>query len=516
MTATTAIKTFPKNKPLSVGSPWVKTLIVAGVVILIGGTINLTYARAKNFFNAYSIAYYHYAPGDIKPVVDTSGWSPASAVPILMYHGVLAKADSENTTIKSFISQMEMLKRQGYKTISLSDLDKWLAGNFTLPAKPIIITFDDARKDSYYTTDDVFKKLGFKATIFVVSGKQKEGDKFFLSWNDLRQMRDSGRWEIEAHGTFSHMIIPTDNHNGQGRFLSSLKYLPGQGLEKPAQFEARVEHDYRQNIQDLQDNLGLKALYFAIPLNDYGQQHPSNYVNAYAFNETMVKKYFRLAFVQANDADHVSRFTYGVYNYQGDDPYALKRIEVKNMPAEDLRAILDKQFPTAPAVFWQAGGEDLPKQTEITYGVSSLDGAGLHLFPSATSHSVLWLNGLDHWKNYTLEARAKKIAGRSLAIAGYAKDGRNYVLTGITDHSVFLREFINGEENELAPSVAIDTVTEFNNFKLVFTPGQVSVYFNDKLIFDKIKINSRQGLFGFKAWDDQGQGESLITDFKVY
>ena len=250
----------------------------------------------------------------------------AEWVPILMYHGVAEEFASSvpdpegiNMSIDKFVDQMETLKRNGYETISLYDYMDFRAGTSQLPAKPVIITFDDGRKDSYYNTDDVLKDLGFKATMFVLTGAapEKDGD-FFLSWQELARMRDSGRWDIEAHGHLSQDAV------GEGYFL--VTKMDGESDEEYAQ---RVEEDYRNCVNSLRERLGIDPAFYAIPFCDYGiVSSESSYSGAYELNINLTMKYFTLALGLADGAD--------IRNTADRDPKDIVRIRVGDISGEEL------------------------------------------------------------------------------------------------------------------------------------------------------------------------------------
>lgn len=490
-----------------------KTLILSLVMLVLSFTINMAYPSINRAVELYRNNFYDYQPA-VESVLDVSGMPPARAVPILMYHGIVPRVDEDNTEIGQFIKQMEMLKSEGYETISLRELESFYKGRFVLPPKPIVITFDDGRIDSYYPTDEVFKKLGFRAVIFVASGKQEDKDRFFLSWDDLRVMRDSGRWEVEAHGEYSHEVILTDENETEGRFLTAFRYSPLTGLETKEAFERRVETDYINNIIELKKNLNITPRYYAIPLNDYGQQESTNNPEAPAFNSRIIKKYFKMAFVQANDPANVTDLHFNIYNYEDDDPYFTRRIEVKNMSVADLKAMLDDNFPGKPEFAWKYSDGPLKSRMANHFGDYQIAPEGMVMKTEGMIASVFL--GDDHWKDYVVEADVQRTRGRSIAILGYIRNARNYVLTGITDNGMFLREFTDGEERNLAEPVIIGNRNGLNNFKMVFKGRSVDVYLNGQLMFDDIKISAEKGNFGFKVWDDKGEGEGLVKSFKIY
>ena len=264
----------------------------------------------------------------------------AEWVPILMYHGVAEEFASSvpepegiNMSIDKFVDQMETLKRNGYETISLYDYLDFRADTFQLPAKPVIITFDDGRKDSYYNTDDVLKDLGFKATMFVLTGAapEKDGD-FFLSWQELARMRDSGRWDIEAHGHLSQDPV------GEGYFL--VTKMDGESDEEYAQ---RVEEDYRSCVNSLRERLGIDPAFYAIPFCDYGiVSSESSYSGAFELNINLTMKYFSLALGLADGAD--------IRNTADRDPKDIVRIRVGDISGEELLSKMIIEQPKSVSV----------------------------------------------------------------------------------------------------------------------------------------------------------------------
>lgn len=490
-------------------------------LLLLGAAFFLTYPALAQFFDSVGrvdprTIFYAYHPQTTIIAPDTSSLPQAKAVPILMYHGVVAAPDQENTLQSNFVAQMEMLKENGYQTITLQDFENWRDGKYTLPHRPIIITFDDGRKDSYYPTDDVLKKLGFSATIFLASGKANNNESFFLSWPELIQLQKSGRWDIEAHGQFSHDKIPIDGFGAFGRFLNSKEFIDGQ-LETTAEFEQRVQNDYESNIADIKKHLGKTPRYFSIPLNDYGEKAVSNYAGAVPFNRQLIQKYFKLAFIQVNDSSDVTQFHGNVYNYADDDPLLTKRIEVKNMNPEVLRQILDEQYPAPPDLSLSGSGFSRASSfLADTYGLYWFDQNGLNLASNYDNTAAAAFIGDNHWTGYRVQAKIQKRAGASMGVAGYVRDKYNYVFAGITDYNIFLREVNNGVQRNLAPPVKLSTSSSNPMvFVLDFKGNKVSVMINNKLIYSQVKTAYDRGALGFKVWDESGKSNGLVSELLV-
>ena len=94
------------------------------------------------------------------------------AYPILMYHSI---ADVPKDTImrslhvppKRFILQMRLLKLIGYRAVSISELQHYIEGKKI--GKVVGLTFDDGYRNNLINALPIIKKLGFSATIYIVS-----------------------------------------------------------------------------------------------------------------------------------------------------------------------------------------------------------------------------------------------------------------------------------------------------------------------------------------------------------
>ncbi|NLP10461.1 polysaccharide deacetylase family protein [bacterium] len=95
------------------------------------------------------------------------------ALSVLMYHhvGPVRAGALAGLTIapERFKRQMHWLKRRGFCSIVGSDWLAWRSSGKQLPAKPVMITFDDAYADLVRYAFPVLRDLGFKATVFVVT-----------------------------------------------------------------------------------------------------------------------------------------------------------------------------------------------------------------------------------------------------------------------------------------------------------------------------------------------------------
>ena len=164
------------------------------------------------------------------------GWLvwPVSAVPILAYHQVGDIDDIYSITARQFEEQMAYLAKNGYQAISLEDLFKFYDGQGKLPAKPVIITFDDGYADNYLTALPILEKYNMSATVFIVPNLIATED--YLSWQQVMEMQQR-HIEIGSH-TMSHIAMDEISEEQQRQEARESKTVLEQHIGKPVRFFA--------------------------------------------------------------------------------------------------------------------------------------------------------------------------------------------------------------------------------------------------------------------------------------
>ncbi|HWG09708.1 MAG TPA: heparinase II/III family protein [Solirubrobacteraceae bacterium] len=213
----------------------------------------------------------------------------ANAVPVLLFHSVCPTSGctSYNATPDEFARMMLMLSRAGYHTISIAQYAKWWHGEAaTLPDKPILLCFDDARLDGYRGADRTLAALGDLATVFVITGEADARNPKYLRWDELARMQATGRWSVQLHAHEGHVTIPVGVEPGGGARLKPFygwrQYDPGrhpsgEHLESHAEWRYRAEGDVAQGEAELAAHVpGYQPIAFAVPFGDYGQFHTND------------------------------------------------------------------------------------------------------------------------------------------------------------------------------------------------------------------------------------------------
>lgn len=117
-------------------------------------------------------------------------------VPILVYHHVTPELpdDFEQRTITvttgEFEAQLAELQSLGYRSISPPELANALFYGDPIPDKSVMLTFDDGYDDAYFYATPLLSHYGFGGVFGIVTGYV--GNPGYLTWDQLREMRDAG------------------------------------------------------------------------------------------------------------------------------------------------------------------------------------------------------------------------------------------------------------------------------------------------------------------------------------
>ncbi|MGH8581627.1 MAG: polysaccharide deacetylase family protein [Gammaproteobacteria bacterium] len=145
----------------------------------------------------------------------TSAFRPPPGVAILMYHevadrpemGALAGHIQGGYILlrEDFERQMAFLATAGFQSASLQQLHDWSQLGAPLPARPVVITFDDGYGGNYRHAFPILERYGLSATFFIISNRI--GTLHMLSWEALREMQRHGM-AIGSH-TANHPLLST-------------------------------------------------------------------------------------------------------------------------------------------------------------------------------------------------------------------------------------------------------------------------------------------------------------------
>lgn len=155
----------------------------------------------------------------------------AKALPILMYHHVSPRPGLVTISPENFAAQMAWLAGKGYHTASCAELENFLSGQ-PLPARSVMLTFDDGYLDNYVHAYPILRQHGLHAVNFAVTDWIGDGpvrpvaggsaappllshrecyerieagraDEAIMRWSEVERAQAEGVFEFHSH-TASH------------------------------------------------------------------------------------------------------------------------------------------------------------------------------------------------------------------------------------------------------------------------------------------------------------------------
>ena len=146
-------------------------------------------------------------------------------VVVLEYHHINDDVGNDGwaytVPVADFAEQLDYLQAEGYTTITMQDFMRAKKGKQELPAKPVVLTFDDGYEDNYTTLLPMLEERHMTAVVYMVTNSI--GRKDYLSWNQLRDMQARGI-EIGSH-TANHQPLTSLDREKQAEEMKLSKLL---------------------------------------------------------------------------------------------------------------------------------------------------------------------------------------------------------------------------------------------------------------------------------------------------
>jgi peptidoglycan/xylan/chitin deacetylase (PgdA/CDA1 family) len=253
-------------------------------------------------------------------------------LPILMYHHI----DTVPTSLQKdavavglrvapdiLEKQLQFLQKNNYHTINSFELNDYLSGEFELPTKSILLTFDDGYKDNFENAFRLLQKYNMKGDFAIITGVVGTGE--YMSWDNIKTMLNSGM-SVSSH-TINHCTLAVKDTKNPKIFLDS----PEDSLVKPCSkfgiqeklTTGQIREELSRSKKDLENNLGIKVSHLVYPFGNYNPQ-VAKIAKDVGYNfATSVKP----------QVDGISDF---------ENPFELTRIRVNGQQAGELNGFLVK------------------------------------------------------------------------------------------------------------------------------------------------------------------------------
>jgi peptidoglycan/xylan/chitin deacetylase (PgdA/CDA1 family) len=176
----------------------------------------------------------------------------------LLYHRLVSEEDYAagppiekifSITETRFREQMEFLRREGYNAVSLDAVMGYLEEGTPLPAKPVLITFDDGCVSVYEKAFPVLRELEMPGLLFVTT--DPDAWVFSLGVQPQRRVTEEEMRELDRGG------VTIGSHSVSHGALESMD-------------AKQIDVELGESKRYLESVLGSEVKYFGVPLNWYG------------------------------------------------------------------------------------------------------------------------------------------------------------------------------------------------------------------------------------------------------
>jgi len=186
----------------------------------------------------------------------------AEAIPVLMYHRVVSEFTAEaqpgetTVTVNQFREQMNWLHLQGYKTITAAELATMMTGKKPLPAKTVVLSFDDGWVDQLNTLS-ILKEFKYKGVFAIIARIPDAKYPAYMNWDQVRLIAKDH--EIASHMySHSHLHSGTTDYPAAAEIIASKDIIEKQ-LKKQIATIVWPYGEYNQSFVDTARRIGFKG-----------------------------------------------------------------------------------------------------------------------------------------------------------------------------------------------------------------------------------------------------------------
>lgn len=171
---------------------------------------------------------------------------------------------------KNLAQYFAWIQEEGWHPIRLEDVWQARQKKKTLPAKSVLLTFDDGALSSYTRVFPLLKQYDFPAVFAIptswINGNTKDADQAYgehnlMNWDQMREMQQSGLTEFVSHSDNMHKGIVANPQNSMQPAAITREYSPMfSNYESDEAYSDRVFSDLKRSKETLDLELGINSL----------------------------------------------------------------------------------------------------------------------------------------------------------------------------------------------------------------------------------------------------------------
>ncbi|WP_155589982.1 polysaccharide deacetylase family protein [Lysinibacillus cavernae] len=368
----------------------------------------------------------------------------------LSYFGVSRNDSPKYVSKKNLEEQLTLLEKQGYQTITQTDILDFYQKDKPLPEKALYLSFEDGRTDSSIFAQNIMEKLNYKATMFTYANKMDTRDNKFLKPKDLKLMERSGYWELGSNG-YRLTYINIFNDKGQSLGVIDENNVPNKTTieyynhylmdfirnqymipsETRQEMEARIKKDYTLMKDIYQQEFGEVPKAYAI-------MHANSLYNnmdplVQRVNDKEIKDKFRMHF----------NLELGAYNDRQADLYNLNRLQVS--PYWSTNHVMMKiRQASKQNVEFKIGDHQLAQEWNVINGAAEFENNEITLTSAPSSEGrILLKEALPEHYNVSFAFNGN-IVGQQAFYVNYDEKTNSYLRVALVDNDIVISEKLPG------------------------------------------------------------------------
>lgn len=186
------------------------------------------------------------------------------SLPIIMYHSVLKDKARHSQYVISpdeFEADLKYLRDNGYETVVIADLIDYVENGTPLPAKPVMLTFDDGYYNNYLYVAPLLDTYHMKGVLSIIgyytdAYTEKPDENAYYShvtWPQVKELIENGTFELQNH---SYNL-----HSAKGGRKGTMKLKS----ETLGQYHEFLSADIKQLQDEFREHTGYEPTAFCYP-----------------------------------------------------------------------------------------------------------------------------------------------------------------------------------------------------------------------------------------------------------
>lgn len=206
----------------------------------------------------------------------------------LCYHDVRDNWNDDPTTVSvdNLISQLSWIKTHNFTPVSIQDITAARDGIKPLPENAVLLTFDDGYTSFYNRIYPILKQYHFPAVYGLVTswmetpagqmvkyGNALKPREEFITWEQAREMSDSGLIEIASHTHDLHNGILANPQNNLEPAATTRSYDPNySAYESDRAYQSRIDRDLAKSSEIIYKHIGKRPRALIWPYGSFSHE----------------------------------------------------------------------------------------------------------------------------------------------------------------------------------------------------------------------------------------------------